>query len=124
MNTSEKAVLAMQSTIIANNKFIAKLKAMIEDYEKVNSSLQLEINKALAGDEEPLWLLENNLEPFQTTLHNLMLVYGVSQHQLASAIGISQTTVSKWFTDGNVPMRKTKVKILDYFKTLIAEKGE
>ena len=123
MDRGEKAVLAMQSTIIANNKFIAKLKAMIEEYEKVNANLQLEINKALTEDCDPLWLLDNSVESFHTTLKNLMLVYDVSQHTLADGIGISQTTVSKWFTKGVNPSRKTKGRILAYFKVIIAEKA-
>ena len=48
MNETEDDVAAIIVNMInANNKFINKLKSMIEDYERENELLAIELNKAL-----------------------------------------------------------------------------
>ena len=56
---------------------------------------------------------------FRLRLKGLREEAGVSQAQLAKAIGVSQSTVGMWESGRSVPEYKTLLRVADYFKVSV-----
>lgn len=58
---------------------------------------------------------------FATNLKYIKSIVGFSNYQLAKELECSQSSVKNWIDGGNIPHKKTRQKIAEYFGITLAE---